>query len=128
LPGPFLLTDFKYAPKVKHVDLTDFDRRPGCAIRIIPKDAVWFVKVTVRISDFFNRELAHGRAWDLNGTQEWVFTYFPDPKFAQVPGNLMITIRASEEPRKPPDPVVDPYELSPGELRRYIFPNQAIRA
>ena len=112
-----IITDLKHAPKISLVDMSNFDRKPGSIIRIVPKPYVRFVKVTVRIADLYNRELVHAQAWDEYDRQEWIFIYFPQHKFSPDPGNLQITICASEKPREKSEGLVDVYELPAEKMR-----------
>jgi hypothetical protein len=121
LSAPHVFTDLQHAPDIKLVDLTRFDRKPGSSITIIPKHPIRFVNVTVRICDLFNRELVYDHAWDEDDIQEWTFTYFPQHRFSPDPGNLHITIWASEKPRLRKEAMVDLYELPPEKLREKVL-------
>ena len=114
---PHFYIDLKHAPLIKSVDLSRFDRKPGCTITIVPKGSVRFINVTVKVCDLFNRELVFDHAWDVFDDQEWIFSYFPKHKFNPDPGNLQITICASEKPRERKEALVDVYELPEEKMR-----------
>jgi hypothetical protein len=108
-----LLVDMHHARLVEMIDLTSFDGKPGCFIRIAPVPSVKFTKVTVCIIDFYGNELVHDHASPGIDPQEWVFVYFPKRRTHRDPGNLKVVIRASCRPRDMADVAVDPYELPP---------------
>jgi hypothetical protein len=113
--------DLRHAPMIQTLDLSRFDRRAGCIIRIVPKKPVRFINVTVRICDLFNRELVFDHAWDEDHKQEWIFSYFPKHRLCPDPGNLQITICASEKPREKSEELVDVYELPPQKIREKVL-------
>jgi hypothetical protein len=119
--NPQVIIDLKHAPMIKLVDLSKFDRKPGSIITIVPKRPVRFFNVTVRVCDLYNRELVHDHAWDEGDNQVWNFVYFPSHKFCPDPGNLQITICASEKPRAAKEALVDVYELPVEKLREKVL-------
>jgi len=120
---PLCLVDLKHGSRFSLIDFSTFDASPGSMIRIVPKEPIRFVNVTVRVCDLFDREVSHDQAYDLHGSQEWIFVFGPRRQLKPTPRNLCITIKASESPRIAEAPVGDPYELSASELAEWIGAN-----
>ena len=116
--APLIYADLKRSPQIALIDLEGFFGRPGDCIRIYPKEGTVFNKVTVKVTDLCDRLLAHACATDAKRNQQWTFSYFPARRHPETE-NLIVTVTASHETRKPPKPLLDPYELTPDELGDY---------
>ncbi len=123
LSQPVCLVDLKHGARFSLIDISTFDASPGSIIRIVPKEPIRFVNVTVRVCDLFDREVIHDQACDLHGTQEWIFVFDARRRLNPAPGNLCITIKASESPRVAEAPVVDLYELPASDLAEWALSN-----